>query len=275
MSQGRQVFALGLLGALLAAVAPAASHRIRGAGETHFDCRQNPSVEIDGTGMTVHLEGDCERIEVDGTGNQVIAEGVGKIELSGLNHQVSYLYVLGGRSRPTVEQNGFGHKVARREDSPAERSSAPSSSPTAAAPAPTKSAAKPSPTPPAQRAAPRSSAGASADSGLGVAGAFLGGGSGVLQLNDDDVRQEVACGGRTVQVNGDRATVKLKGDCPSVQVNGDSNEVWIERIDNLQVNGEDNVVRYVGGVTVRRPRTSDTGDGNAIRSASIEEFDAR
>lgn len=72
-----------------------------------------------------------------------------------------------------------------------------------------------------------------------------------------------------------RAVLRGCRRSPTVQVNGDSNEVWIERVDEVLLQGDRNRVFYVTAVTARRPRSSDTGDGNALRSTSIEEFEAR
>jgi len=266
------ILVLAGAGALLAE-----SYRIRGSGQASFDCGRNPSVEVDGSGMVVYLTGDCQKIEVDGTNNRVIAEGVGKVELSGINHQVTYLYALGGRARPAVEQNGFGHRVERREGEPAAAAASPTSSQAPSTPPPSAPrSSTPPPTPAGSGAAGSgSSTSLHAVSGLAVASAFLPGGSGALHVNGDRVRRTVACGGRMVQVNGSGSAVKLTGDCPTVQVNGDSNEVWIERIDDLLIHGENNAVRYVGGVQLRLPRATVTGAENYVRPASIEEFDAR
>lgn len=268
---GRRTYrlALPLLGAFaLAAPAPAKVH-LQGAGGTlTHDCGRDAAVEIDGSATEIRLAGACERIDISGTHLTVRAEGVGKVEISGLDNTLEWQYATGGRSRPSVEQNGLGHRVVKIE--PAAKPAQPAAKATAApAPAARAVAAQP----PVTAAAPKAAATVALEAETSTVGVERGGGG--FRITANGVRRRVDCGGAKVQVLGDDVVALLLGDCPNVQIAGDRCEVWIERVDNLQVLGAGSQAFYLGSTDGDPVKVSLVGAGATARAVRRDELAER
>lgn len=266
--------ALAALPLALAAASTAAKVHLQGKGGTiSHDCGQDAAVEIDGSGTEIRLAGACERIDISGTNLVVRAEGVGKVEISGLNNTLEWQYATGGRSRPSVEQNGIGHRVVKVEPAapPVEPAAKATAKPTTTAPAPAAKAVAAKP--PATAVAPKAAATVALAAETSTVGVESG--SGGFRITASGVRRRIDCGGAKVQVLGDDVVALLLGDCPNVQIGGDRCEVWIERVDNLQILGAGSQAYYVGSTDGDPVKVSLVGAGSTARAVRAEELAER
>lgn len=266
--------ALAALPLALAAASTAAKVHLQGKGGTiSHDCGQDAAVEIDGSGTEIRLAGACERIDISGTNLVVRAEGVGKVEISGLNNTLEWQYATGGRSRPSVEQNGIGHRVVKVEPAapPVEPAAKATAKPTTTAPAPAAKAVAAKP--PATAVAPKAAATVALAAETSTVGVESG--SGGFRITASGVRRRIDCGGAKVQVLGDDVVALLLGDCPNVQIGGDRCEVWIERVDNLQILGAGSQAFYVGSTDGDPVKASLVGAGSTARAVRAEELAER
>lgn len=272
-----RALALVALPLALGAAAANAKVHLQGKGGTlSHDCGKDAAVEIDGTGTEIRLAGACERIDISGTNLVVRAEGVGKVEISGLNNTLEWQYATGGRSRPSVEQNGIGHRVVKVEGAakPAEPAPketakpAPAAASAVVAAQPAAPAAKPAPAAPPAPAAAIALEAETSTVGVQRAGSNV-------KITADGVRRRVDCGGAKVQIVGHDVVALLLGDCPNVQVAGDRCEVWIERVDNLQILGAGSRAFYVGSTDGDAVKVSLVGAGSDARAVRPEELAER
>lgn len=77
-------------------------------------CEPGAAVEINGTGMTITLKGECGAITLNGTNNKVAAEAFGSIQVEGVNNAVTWKRPLGDKE-PEVSVNGVGNQVSKLE----------------------------------------------------------------------------------------------------------------------------------------------------------------
>jgi hypothetical protein len=274
---GNRLGALAALPLALAAASAEAKVHLQGKGGTiTHDCGQDAAVEIDGTGTEIRLAGACERIDISGTNLVVRAEGVGKVEISGLNNTLEWQYAAGGRSRPSVEQNGIGHRIVKveavakpAEPAPKEAAKpAPAAASAVVAAQPAAAAAKPAPAAPPKPVAAIALQAETSTIGVERAGSNV-------KITANGVRRRIDCGGAKVQVLGDDVVALLLGDCPNVQIGGDRCEVWIERVDNLQILGAGSQAFYVGSTDGDPVKVSLVGTGSTARAVRAEELAER
>lgn len=263
---------------LACAAAAGASVHLQGKGGTlTHDCGKDAAVEIDGSGTEIRLAGACDRIDISGTNLTVRAEGVGKVEISGLNNRLEWQYATGGRSKPSVEQNGLGHQVVKVAVVAAPTAKTPKPAAPAAA-ASVAAAQPPAATPDAGSARVAASAAPGAVSvalSAETSTAGVESGSGGFRITANGVRRRIDCGGAKVQVLGDDVVALLLGDCPNVQVGGDRCEIWIERVDNLQILGAGSRAFYVGSTDGDPVKVSLVGAGSTARAVRAEELAER
>lgn len=271
---------------LACAAAAGASVHLQGKGGTlTHDCGKDAAVEIDGSGTEIRLAGACDRIDISGTNLTVRAEGVGKVEISGLNNRLEWQYATGGRSKPSVEQNGLGHQVVKVAVVAAPIAKTPKAEAKPAAPASASSVAAAQP--PAATLDAGSGAGGARVAASAAPGAVavalsaetstagVESGSSGFRITANGVRRRIDCGGAKVQVLGDDVVALLLGDCPNVQVGGDRCEIWIERVDNLQILGAGSRAFYVGSTDGDPVKVSLVGAGSTARAVRAEELAER
>ncbi len=75
----------------------------------------------------------------------------------------------------------------------------------------------------------------------------------------------------TVTLNGSKTVVTLKGNCRQIMINGDGNQVTVEGVMSVVINGEDNVLKHSRYINGKRPTVTDNADGNTIEKiAKVE-----
>lgn len=70
--------------------------------------------------------------------------------------------------------------------------------------------------------------------------------------------------GERVELVGDTNIVTITGECAGLSVEGNGNQVTIEIVDEIRLQGERNDVRWSSGLTVDRPNTLETGGRNSV-----------
>lgn len=264
---------------LVVAASADAKVLLKGAGGTiSHDCGRDATVEIDGSATEIRLAGACERIDISGTRLTVRAEGVGRVEISGLDNTLEWQYATGGRSKPSVEQNGLGHRVVKVDATAAKSEPKPAPKPAAAVPAKSATLAAPaSAAAPAPAVAPAKPAPVAVAVALENETSTVGveSGKGGFRITANGVRRRIDCGGAKVQILGDDVVALLLGDCPNVQISGNRCEVWIERVDQLQILGGESQAFYVGSTDGDRVKVSLVGAESTARAVSHDELAER
>jgi Protein of unknown function (DUF3060) len=77
-------------------------------------CTPGSEVEINGSGLTVSLKGECGAITLNGTNNKLEAEAFASIQVDGVNNAVTWRRPIGDKE-PEVSVNGVGNQVSRLE----------------------------------------------------------------------------------------------------------------------------------------------------------------
>ena len=86
---------------------------INGAGTKQtIRCGPKNRVEVNGSGHTLELTGECERVEVNGMGNTVNVEAAATIEVNGTNNAVTWKRGVGA-DKPKVSRTGVNNKVSQ------------------------------------------------------------------------------------------------------------------------------------------------------------------
>lgn len=89
-----------------------------------------------------------------------------------------------------------------------------------------------------------------------------------------NLSHECAAGER-VQLVGNGNIVRITGLCVGLSIEGDDNQVEIEVVDEIRINGADNDVRWRRGLTVDRPNYLESGGFNTVgRLAAAADDDA-
>ena len=71
--------------------------------------------------------------------------------------------------------------------------------------------------------------------------------------------------GGTVEVSGGDNTVTIKGNAKKISVSGTGNKVYIDKVDNVAIEGGSNTVYYkTSGTKSGKPNASLTGVGNKV-----------
>ncbi|MFB9067682.1 DUF3060 domain-containing protein [Pseudofulvimonas gallinarii] len=87
------------------------------------------------------------------------------------------------------------------------------------------------------------------------------------QLAGDDQSLGYACDiGERVELVGHRNTVDITGDCLGLSIVGHGNQVTIEVVDDIRIEGRDNDVRWQRGFTSTRPNALELGGRNSVRA---------
>lgn len=74
-----------------------------------------------------------------------------------------------------------------------------------------------------------------------------------------------------VSLNGNRTVVTIKGSCRQITVNGNDNEISVDAVMSVVINGENNSLKHVRYVNAKRPSVTDNGDGNTIEKIALTE----
>ena len=70
--------------------------------------------------------------------------------------------------------------------------------------------------------------------------------------------------GERVELVGDTNIVTITGECVGLSVEGNGNQVTIEVVDEIRLQGESNDIRWSRGLTVDRPNMLETGGRNTV-----------
>ena len=70
--------------------------------------------------------------------------------------------------------------------------------------------------------------------------------------------------GERVELVGDTNIVTVTGECLGLSISGNGNQVTIEVVDEIRIEGENNDVRWTRGFTVDRPNMLETGGRNSV-----------
>ncbi len=71
--------------------------------------------------------------------------------------------------------------------------------------------------------------------------------------------------GGIVEVEGGDNTITIKGSAKKISVSGTGNKVYIDRVDNISMEGGNNTIFYkTSGTKSGKPNTSLTGVGNKV-----------
>lgn len=85
------------------------------------------------------------------------------------------------------------------------------------------------------------------------------------QLAGDDRTLDHECEiGERVELVGNRNIVDIRGQCVGLSITGDGNQVTIEVVDEIRIEGAENDVRWQRGFTVDRPNSLETGGRNSV-----------
>jgi hypothetical protein len=86
------------------------------------------------------------------------------------------------------------------------------------------------------------------------------------QLTGSDQTLDHVCDiGERVELVGDRNIVTITGECVGLSITGSGNQVGIEVVDEIRIEGQDNDVRWQRGLTVDRPNMLETGGRNSVQ----------
>lgn len=86
------------------------------------------------------------------------------------------------------------------------------------------------------------------------------------QLAGSDQTLDHVCDiGERVELVGDRNIVTITGECVGLAITGSGNQVGIEVVDEIRIEGARNDVRWQRGLTVDRPNMLETGGSNSVQ----------
>jgi hypothetical protein len=86
------------------------------------------------------------------------------------------------------------------------------------------------------------------------------------QLAGSDQTLDHVCEiGERVELVGDRNIVTITGECVGLSVTGTGNQIGIEVVDEIRIQGDSNDVRWQRGLTVDRPNMLETGGRNSVQ----------
>ena len=97
----------------------------------------------------------------------------------------------------------------------------------------------------------RDAAAAAAEAGAQLAG------------NDQTLDHDCEIGER-VELVGDNNIVAITGQCVGLSVTGNGNQVTVDVVDEIRIEGESNDIRWKRGFTVDRPMSLETGGRNSV-----------
>ena len=86
------------------------------------------------------------------------------------------------------------------------------------------------------------------------------------QLVGNDQTLAHACDiGERVELVGDRNIVTITGECVGLSVTGSGNQIGIEVVDEVRIEGDRNDVRWQRGLTFDRPNVLESGGSNSVQ----------
>jgi hypothetical protein len=86
------------------------------------------------------------------------------------------------------------------------------------------------------------------------------------QLAGSDQTLDHVCEiGERVELVGDRNIVTITGECVGLSVTGTGNQIGIDVVDEIRIQGDSNDVRWQRGLTVDRPNMLETGGRNSVQ----------
>ncbi|MBX3726705.1 MAG: DUF3060 domain-containing protein [Xanthomonadales bacterium] len=88
--------------------------------------------------------------------------------------------------------------------------------------------------------------------------------AGAQLVGDGHSRSHECSPGERVQLVGSGNIVRISGLCVGLVIDGNDNQVEVEVIDEIRINGRDNDVRWRRGLTVDRPNYLETGGFNTV-----------
>jgi len=279
---------------LAGSVMAATPIEVKGVGiRKTIDCAGG-SVVVTGTSNELTLKGDCQKVTLSGTGHVIHAEGLGRVEISGLNNLVEWQRALAGEA-PGVEDSGMGNQVRRasgaaKAGAPAASGGRSQSGSVAVDDAGVKvqtESGEVAVTASGVKArsgssqAEVTSSGVTAESGRNRATVSAAGieaeteddaGEDATVINGLGIHRTVRCGGRGITINGANHVLRLEGDCRTVTVNGMGQHVKVEAAGSIVVNGTSQRVEWVRGLKAQRPSIQKNGLGNEVLQITAEEF---
>lgn len=92
------------------------------------------------------------------------------------------------------------------------------------------------------------------------------------QLAGSDQTLDHVCEiGERVELVGERNIVTITGECVGLSVTGSGNQIGIEVVDEIRIQGDSNDVRWQRGLTVDRPNMLETGGRNSVQRLASSE----
>lgn len=89
--------------------------------------------------------------------------------------------------------------------------------------------------------------------------------AGAQLVGSDQTLDHVCEIGERVELVGDRNIVSITGECVGLSITGAGNQVGIEVVDEIRIQGDGNDVRWQRGLTVDRPNMLETGGRNSVQ----------
>lgn len=89
--------------------------------------------------------------------------------------------------------------------------------------------------------------------------------AGAQLVGSDQTLDHVCEIGERVELVGDGNIVTITGECIGLTITGANNQVGIEVVDEIRIEGDGNDVRWQRGLTVDRPNMLETGGSNSVQ----------
>lgn len=94
-----------------------------------------------------------------------------------------------------------------------------------------------------------------------------------LILSGTGVTENYNCGGREVEIEAETTASRyvLKGECKKLTIDGVSNQIQVEKVGEIVINGTSNKLVYAEGLNNKKPKIKKTGADNLVESKEESE----
>ena len=237
-----------LIAAVVCLASPVAAHADKvfrsGKGAT-WDCKQDPTVNINHGNGTYTLKGSCKAVNINGGGNKLTVESSEALNINGATNKVTVNAV--DAININGADNTVTYKVAVHGDAPT-----------------------------VNKVGDRNVV-----SGEPPAGGGGGGGKPAAGDAPADPGAHDCAKAPTAVINEGQGSYKFVGPCTEIVINGGDNTVAIERVQAVTINGSDNTISigsadkisvlgsdnkisYKKGISGAKPKVGSLGDNNKI-----------
>jgi hypothetical protein len=231
-------------------------------GESITEEGQGKQFVLTGNSNKVRIKGECQSFTVTGSDNQVELDRVGNINLIGKSNRVSYESALSG-DEPVLSTFGSDDRITKRGIADTENKPAPTPSETAARQnaSPDDKTKKPEPSGLSLQANVSNQEASPAGENSTTA---AGSSPGALIFNRGDETRSESVSDQDVIVNSQGNDLTLSGSVRSLVVNSGDNDVELEKVDRIVLNGDNNHVTYSAEKNKTKPKVVDGGNGNSV-----------